>query len=116
MDRRGIRPLDYGGQMEAEERAVSGRRSVSVRQTERRKQARRRARRRAFFLAAAELAAGVCMTMAVMAMVIPENRESGNGQFLPGVHTEKTAFYRILDETARLQTSIKGEGLSLIHS
>lgn len=113
MDRRGIRPLDYGGQMEAEERAVSGRRSVSVRQTERRKQARRRARRRAFFLAAAELAAGVCMTMAVMAMVIPENRESGNGQFLPGVHTEKTAFYRILDETARLQTSIKGEGEAL---
>ena len=57
MDRIEIKPYDYG------------------RQTERRRQARRRARRRAFFLAAAELAAGVCMTMAVMAMVIPEKRE-----------------------------------------
>ena len=59
MDRIEIKPYDYG------------------RQTERRRQARRRARRRAFFLAAAELAAGVCMTMAVMAMVIPEKRELG---------------------------------------
>ena len=59
MDRIGIKTYDYG------------------RQTERRRQARRRARRRAFFLAAAELAAGICMTMAVMAMVIPEKRELG---------------------------------------
>ncbi len=60
MDRIGIKTYDYG------------------RQTERRRQARRRARRRAFFLAAAELAAGICMTMAVMAMVIPE--KVGNGR------------------------------------
>ena len=58
MDRIGIKTYDYG------------------RQTERRRQARRRPGE-GRFLAAAELAAGICMTMAVMAMVIPEKRELG---------------------------------------
>ena len=113
MDRIEIKPYDYG------------------RQTERRRQARRRARRRAFFLAAAELAAGVCMTMAVMAMVIPEKRELGMAgteqgrikqeitererierQFTGRGGTEILS--RILEDTHVLQSSIKGQGESLL--
>ena len=123
MDRIEIKPYDYG------------------RQTERRRQARRRARRRAFFLAAAELAAGVCMTMAVMAMVIPEKRELGmagteqgrikqeiteQGQIKQEI-TERERIERqftgrggteilsrILEDTHVLQSSIKGQGESLL--
>ena len=133
MDRIEIKPYDYG------------------RQTERRRQARRRARRRAFFLAAAELAAGVCMTMAVMAMVIPEKRELGmagteqgrikqeiteqgqikqeiteRGQIKQEI-TERERIERqftgrggteilsrILEDTHVLQSSIKGQGESLL--
>ena len=123
MDRIEIKPYDYG------------------RQTERRRQARRRARRRAFFLAAAELAAGVCMTMAVMAMVIPEKRELGmagteqgrikkeiteQGQRKQEI-TERERIERlftgrggteilsrILEDTCVLQSSIKGQGESLL--
>ena len=133
MDRIGIKPYDYG------------------RQTERRRQARRRARRRAFFLAAAELAAGICMTMAVMAMVIPEKRELGmagteqgrikqeiteqgqikqeiteRGQIKQEI-TERERIERqftgrggteilsrILEDTHVLQSSIKGQGESLL--
>ena len=47
---------------------------------ERRRQARRRARRRAFSGRPQRLAAGICMTMAVMAMVIPEKTGVGNGR------------------------------------
>lgn len=104
MGRAGIKPPDYG------------------RQTERRRQARRRARRRAFFLAAFEAAAGVFATMAVMAMVIPEKRESKTGgaetvkaetvkaeqEFAKPGRTEILS--RILEETSDLQKSIRGEG------
>ena len=113
MDRIEIKPYDYG------------------RQTERRRQARRRARRRAFFLAAAELAAGVCMTMAVMAMVIPEKRELGMAGTEQGrIKQEITEqdrivrqcagrggteiLSRILEDTHVLQSSIKGQGESLL--
>lgn len=119
MDRIGIKTYDYG------------------RQTERRRQARRRARRRAFFLAAAELAAGICMTMAVMAMVIPEKRELGMAGTEQGrikqeitelgrIKQEMTErerierqcagrggteiLSRILEDTHVLQSSIKGQG------
>lgn len=123
MDRIGIKTYDYG------------------RQTERRRQARRRARRRAFFLAAAELAAGICMTMAVMAMVIPEKRELGMAGTEQGrikqeiteqgrIKQEMTErerierqcagrggteiLSRILEDTHVLQSSIKGQGESLL--
>ena len=111
MDRIGIKPPDYGGQREAgrqgepEVGAVSqrfaapGRQGKPGRQTERRRQARRRARRRAFFLAAAELAAGVCMTMAVMAMVIPEKREPG----LERIELERTETGKAEPERTELE-------------
>ena len=86
MDRIEIKPYDYG------------------RQTERRRQARRRARRRAFFLAAAELAAGVCMTMAVMAMVIPEKRELG----MAG--TEQGRIKQEITEQGRIKQEITEQG------
>ena len=96
MDRIEIKPYDYG------------------RQTERRRQARRRARRRAFFLAAAELAAGVCMTMAVMAMVIPEKRELGmagteQGRIKQEI-TERGQIKQEITERERIERQFTGRG------